>query len=137
MFVHRNVGNLVSSDDPNIKAVIDYAILELKVEHIIVCGHYECGAVKASLKGIENLNSKDLRQWLKPLSKLTFKLKDEHDSLSENQKHRRLVEINVIEQCNNVSQLKNVQELYKLTGNPLVHGWVYDLPNGELIDLNF
>lgn len=133
VFVHRNIANLVVNTDLNVMSVIHYAVENLKVKHIIVCGHYNCGGVKAAME------SKDLgilNPWLRNIRDVYRLHKDELDRLSsEHDRYRRLVEINVIEQCLNVVKTAEVQKSFLRTGYPKVAGWVFDLANGELIDL--
>ncbi|MBR9998204.1 MAG: carbonic anhydrase [Cyclobacteriaceae bacterium] len=133
VFVHRNIANLVVNTDLNVMSVIYYAVENLKVKHIIVCGHYNCGGVKAAME------SKDLgilNPWLRNIRDVYRLHKDELDRLSsEHDRYRRLVEINVIEQCLNVVKTAEVQKSFLRTGYPKVAGWVFDLANGELIDL--
>lgn len=133
LFVHRNVANMVVSIDLNVMSVINYAVRHLKVKHIVVCGHYECGGVKASLQpsdlGI-------LNPWLRNIRDVYRIHQTELDSISNDQKRfDRLVELNVEEQCINVIKTAAVQEAYKDRGLT-VHGWVFDVRTGKLIDLN-
>lgn len=133
VFVHRNVANLVVPTDNNINAVVQYAVEYLHVRHIIVCGHYGCGGVLAAM------NPHDMGQlnaWLQTLRDVYRLHRVELDAIAdEAQRYRRLVELNVIEQCINVLKIDHVQRVWNKTGYPKVHGWVYDLHNGRLIDL--
>lgn len=134
VFVHRNIGNLVVNTDINAHAVIQYAVESLHVKHIIVCGHYGCGGVKASL------THRDLgliNKWLREIRDVYRMHKEELNAIrDEKARLDRLVELNVREQCFNVIKSSWVQKSYLTTGYPTVHGWVYDLGNGLLKDLN-
>lgn len=135
VFVHRNVANLVVSIDLNVMSVINYAVRNLKVKHVIVCGHYNCGGVKAAMlptdMGI-------LNPWLRNIRDVYRLHEAELDAISdEHAKYNRLVELNVVEQCLNVLKTAAVQEEYIESGFPRVHGWVFDLKTGLLKDLKF
>jgi len=132
VFIHRNIANMVPNTDLNAMSVINYAVSHLKVKHIIVCGHYECGGVKAAMQpadlGI-------LNPWLRNIRDVYRLHKQELDLIvNEDEKYKRLVELNVQEQCMNILKTPDVQLAYrdwKLT----VHGWVFDIHSGELVDL--
>jgi carbonic anhydrase len=133
VFIHRNIANLVVSTDNNLNAVVQYAVEHLKVKHIIVCGHYECGGVKAAL------NPSDMGQlnsWLQTLRDVYRLHRIELDAI-KNDKSRfdRLVELNVIEQCINIVKIDHVQKAWYKTGLPSVHGWIFDVRSGKLINL--
>ncbi len=134
VFVHRNVANLVVSIDMNVMSVIDYAVEHLGVKHIVVCGHYGCGGVKAAMQ------SQDmglLNGWLRNIRDVYRIHQDELEAITNiDERYSRLVELNVQEQCINVIKTASVQKSFIHNGYPTVHGWVYDLHNGELIDLN-
>jgi len=134
VFVHRNVANLVINTDSNINAVIQYAVEHLEIKHIIVCGHYGCGGVKAAL------NPTDLGQLNNWLQTLRDVYRIHHDELrvieDKLKKFDRLVELNVIEQCVNIIKIDHVQRSWYKTGYPQLHAWVYDLHNGLLRDLD-
>ena len=134
VFVHRNVANIVSNTDMNIMAVINYAVEHLDVKHIIICGHYNCGGVKASMSNADlggNLNP-----WLRNIRDVYRLHKEELDAISEiSLRNDRLVELNVVEQCINVIKSEIVQKSYVKKGYPEVNGWVFDLRNGNLKDL--
>lgn len=133
VFVHRNIANLVVNTDDNCQSVIHYAVSVLKVKHVVVCGHYGCGGIKAAMqpKDMGLLNG-----WLREVRDIYRDNKYELKAIEdEDQRHRRLVEINVKEQCTNVIKTAAVQNLYNETGYPTVHGWVYDLKTGLLKDL--
>jgi len=133
VFVHRNIANVIANTDLNAMSVIDYAVGTLEVKHIIVCGHYFCGGVKAAMQ------SKDLgilNPWLRNIRDVYRLHKDELNSITdENERYNRLVELNVEEQCINVIKTAVVQKTYLKGGYPLVHGWVFDVQSGKLIDL--
>ncbi len=132
LFVHRNVANMVVSIDLNVMSVINYAVAHLKVKHIVVCGHYECGGIKASLQ------PKDLgilNPWLRNIRDVYRMHLDELDAITDEQKRfDRLVELNVQEQCINVIKTAVVQRAYKERGLT-VQGWVFDVRTGKLVDL--
>ncbi|HZH64919.1 MAG TPA: carbonic anhydrase [Flavisolibacter sp.] len=133
VFIHRNVANLVISTDNNLNAVVQYAIEYLKVKHIIICGHYECGGVKAALhpSDMGQLNS-----WLQTLRDVYRFHRQELDGIHDDQERfDRLVELNVMEQCINIIKIDHVQRSWYKTGFPTIHGWVFNVRNGSLIDL--
>ncbi len=133
VFVHRNIANLVISIDLNVMSVINYSVKHLGVKHIIVCGHYNCGGVKAAMQP-EDLGL--LNPWLRNIRDVYRLHRAELDGISDtHQRYNRLVELNVQEQCLNVIKTAVVQQSYISNGYPTVHGWVYDLHNGLLIDL--
>lgn len=131
-FIHRNIANLVNNVDLNVASVINYAVRHLKVQHVIVCGHYNCGGVKAAMQpadlGI-------LNPWLRNIRDV-YRLHKEELNVIENLEKRydRLVELNVQEQCINLIKTASVQEAYIQRGLQ-VHGWVFDIRTGRLIDL--
>lgn len=133
VFVHRNIANLVVNTDLNVMSVINYAVRHLKVKHIVVCGHYNCGGVKAAMQpadlGI-------LNPWLRNIRDVYRLHKDELNAIeNEHDRYNRLVELNVQEQCVNVIKTAAVQQSYLNNQFPTVHGWVFDLHNGQLKDL--
>ena len=132
-FVLRNIANMVSSQDLSAMSVINYAVCHLKVNHIVVCGHYGCGGVKAAM---EPLDLGILNPWLRNIRDVYRLHKEELDVIEdEKQKYNRLVELNVQEQCVNVLKSADVQVAYR-AGKLSVHGWVFDMHTGNLIDLN-
>ncbi len=134
VFVHRNVANLVNNVDLNVMSVINYSVKYLKVKHIIVCGHYNCGGVKAAMmpKDMGILNP-----WLRNIRDVYRLHKEELNSIEDEAKrYDRLVELNVEEQCTNVIKTAVVQLRYMREGYPQVHGWVFDIHSGRIIDLN-
>lgn len=132
VFIHRNIANQVIPTDNNINAVIQYAVEHLKVKHIIICGHYECGGVKAALhpSDMGQLNS-----WLQTLRDVRRLHKEELDSINDEQQlFNRMVELNVKEQCMNVIKIDHVQRSWYKTGYPQIHGWIFDVKTGRLKD---
>ena len=132
IFVHRNIANMVISIDMNVMSVINYAVRHLKVNQIVVCGHYFCGGVKAAMQpndmGI-------LNPWLRNIRDVYRLHKEELNALTnEDEKYNRLIELNVQEQCVNLIKTAAVQEAHKERGLQ-VHGWVFDVHSGKLIDL--
>jgi carbonic anhydrase len=134
VFIHRNIANLVNATDLNVMSVINYAVRHLGVKHIIVCGHYNCGGVKAAMQ------PKDLgilNPWLRNIRDVYRLHMEELDAISDEKKrYNRFVELNVQEQCVNVIKLASVQQGYLKSGFPTVHGWVFDIHSGKIIDLN-
>ena len=132
VFIHRNIANMVISIDLNVMSVLNYAVRHLKVKHVVVCGHYECGGVKAAMQ------SKDLgilNPWLRNIRDVYRLHKNELNAINEEKKkYNRLIELNVQEQCVNLIKTAAVQEAHKERGL-LVHGWVFDIHTGKLIDL--
>lgn len=132
-FVHRNVANVVPNTDLNSHSVIQYAVEALQVEHIVVCGHYGCGGVAAAMKS-EDLGL--LNGWLREVRDVYRLHAEELDAIDdETARYKRLVELNVREQCLNVIKTSWVQKHYLKSKKPTVHGWVFDLHTGHLIDL--
>lgn len=133
LFVHRNVGNLVNSIDLNVMSVINYSIRYLKVKHVIVCGHYNCGGVKAAMvpKDLGLLNP-----WLRNIRDVYRIHKKELNAITdEHLRYDRLVELNVQEQCINVIKTAALQLSFVESGYPEVHGWVFDIKTGRIKDL--
>lgn len=134
-FVHRNIANLVCNIDLNVASVLHYAVEHLEVKHIVVCGHYGCGGVKAAM------SPKDLgilNPWLRNIRDVYRLHEHELDAIKdENARYDRLVELNVIEQCRNVVKSAAVQKSYAKNHFPIVHGWVFGFKDGLLKDLNF
>ena len=133
VFVTRNVANLVNTLDMSATAVIQYAVEHLKVKHIIVCGHYGCGGVKAAMTA-QDLGL--MNPWLRNIRDVYRLHQTELDAITdEHKRYDRLVELNVQEQCINVIKMAVVQEQYLIDEYPIVHGWVFDLRTGKIIDL--
>ena len=128
IFVHRNIANMVVHTDVNLLSVLQYAVEVLKVKHIIVCGHYGCGGVKAALThrsyGIIN-------KWLRNIKDVHRIHREEIDAITDEEKQvDRLVELNVQEQVMNLAKTSIVQKSWKFKKAPDLHGWVYGLNNG-------
>lgn len=133
MFVHRNVANVVVHADLNCLSAIQFAVDVLRVRHIIVCGHYGCGGVRAALRD-DHLGLID--NWLRHVQDVGWKHRVELEALAtEDERHHRLCELNVIEQAINVSQTTVVREAWARKQSLFVHGWVYDVRDGLLQDL--
>ena len=133
VFVHRNVANLVVGTDINAQSVIEYAVGHLDVKHVIVCGHYGCGGVAAAMQPAD-LGL--LNGWLREIRDVYRLHQKELEAIEDTDaRYRRLVELNVREQCVNVIKTAVVLKKYAHTGHPVVHGWVYDVANGLLCDL--
>lgn len=134
VFVHRNIANLVVHTDMNCLSVIQYAVEVLKVKHIIVCGHYGCGGVKAAL---ENKRHGLIDNWLRHIQD-TANLYDEILSQfdDEAEKTDKLCELNVIEQVLNVANTTIVQNAWERKQDLTIHGWIYNLNDGIINDLN-
>lgn len=134
VFVHRNIANLVVSTDNNVNAVVQYAVEQLRVKHIIVCGHYGCGGVDAALHPSDK---GQLNSWLQTLRDVYRLHRTELDGISDDrQRFDRLVELNVREQCINIMKIDHVQRMWRKTKSPTIHGWVFDIYNGHLKDLD-
>ncbi|WP_420147718.1 carbonic anhydrase [Spirosoma sp.] len=133
VFIHRNIANLVPNNDISSLAVLQYAVESLKVKHVIVCGHYGCGGVKAATT---HDDFGYMNTWLRNIQDVYRTYRDELDALEDPEaRHRRLVELNVREQCMNVMKLSFVQKRLFESQDIKVHGWVYDLANGQLKDM--
>lgn len=134
MFVHRNVANVVIHTDLNCLAAIQFAVDALRVGHIIICGHYGCGGVLAALRD-EKFGLID--NWLRHVQDVRLKHRAEIDTLPrEQERHARLCELNVIEQTINVSQTTVVRDAWRRGQQLAVHGWIYDIGDGLLRDLD-
>jgi carbonic anhydrase len=128
IFVQRNVANLVVHTDINLLSVLQYAVEVLKVKHILVVGHYECGGVKAAM-GNQDLGI--INKWLRNIKDVIFKHEAELNAISdEDAKFKRLVELNVIEQVKNLAKTSIVQRAWQKNEYPHLHGWVMDLETG-------
>ncbi|MFT4603280.1 MAG: carbonic anhydrase [Arenicella sp.] len=132
VFVHRNVANMVVGTDLNAMSVIEYAVDHLGVKHAIICGHYGCGGVKAAM---QSADLGLLNPWLRNIRDVYRTHKNELNAISdEHARYKRLVELNVQEQCVNLIKTAVVQKAMRDKGL-IVHGWVFDLETGKLIDL--
>ncbi len=129
IFVHRNIANLVINTDVNLLSVVDYAVNHLKVKHIIVCGHYGCGGVKAAMTN-QDFNYV-LNMWLRNIKDVYHLHKNELNAIdTEQNRFDRLVELNVIEQVNHLAKTSIIQRAWKNDNRPHLHGWVYGLKDG-------
>ena len=132
VFVHRNIANMVPNTDLNSMSVINYAVEHLKVNHIVVCGHYGCGGVKAAM---QQSDLGILNPWLRNIRDVYRIHKKELNAIAdEEQRYHRLAELNVQEQCINIIKTAEVQKA-STERNLKVHGWIFDIHNGKLIDL--
>ena len=134
LFVHRNVANLFPHTDFNCLSVLEYAVDLLKIQHVIVCGHYGCNGVKAAMED-HQLGLVD--NWLRNIRDVYARFKDELDKISDQtERYNRLVELNVMQQLLNICHTTIVQGAWN-RGQPLwIHGWVYDISTGTLKDLD-
>ena len=128
IFVHRNIANMVVHTDLNLLSVLEYAVVYLKVKHIIVCGHYGCGGVKAAMNshsyGIIN-------KWLRNIKDVYRYHRDELNAIEDSEaRTNRLIEFNVMEQVMNLAKTSIVQKAWKEEQRPHLHGWVYGLDDG-------
>jgi carbonic anhydrase len=134
LFVHRNIANLVPPFDANVHSVLQYAVEVLKVKHIVVCGHYGCGGVLAALRDWSGL---PLENWLAHIRAVYRAHKDELDGASsEETRWRRLCELNVMAQVHFVREAEVVKQAWRKDQPVMVHGWIYDLKEGLLRDLD-
>ena len=130
IFVHRNIANMVVHTDLNLLSVLEYAVVYLKVKHIIVCGHYGCGGVKASM---DTHSYGMINKWLRNIKDVYRYHRDELSAIvDEKKKTDRLVELNVMEQVMNLAKTSIVQKAWKDEQRPHLHGWVYGLEDGNL-----
>lgn len=128
IFVHRNIANMVVNTDVNLLSVLQYAVEELKVKHVIVCGHYGCGGVAAALT---NRSFGILDTWLRNIKDVYRLHKDEVDAMpSERERLNRMVELNVVEQVMDLSKTAIIQKAWRSRNGPFLHGWVYSLGDG-------
>lgn len=134
VFVHRNIANMVIHSDMNMLSVLDYAVNALKVRHIIVCGHYGCGGIKAAM-GNQHIGLID--NWIRHIKDVYRLHHTELDSIPDEEKRfDRFVEVNVIEQVYDLAKTSIVQAAWKNNQELHIHGWVYSIRNGLVNDLN-
>lgn len=134
LFVHRNVANLVIHTDMNCLSVLQYAVDILEVKHVIVCGHYGCGGVKAAM---ENQPHGLVDNWLRHIRDIYYRHQTELEAISnESQRLRRLCELNVTEQVINVGNTTIIQDTWGFGHKIAIHGWIYDIADGLLKDLD-
>lgn len=133
IFVQRNVANMVVHTDYNLLSVVNYAVKALKVQHIIICGHYGCGGIQAAMS---NKSYGLLDNWLAHIKDVYIKHKEEIESVKdEGDRWKRFVELNVREQVQNMARMAFIQEEWKNGDMPYIHGWVFNIENGEISDL--
>ncbi len=133
IFVHRNIANLVVHTDLNLLSVLQYAVEVLKVQHVIVCGHYGCGGIKAALS---HTDLGLINKWLRNIKDTYYFHKEELDSIQEIEKRTdRLTELSVEEQVMNLAKTSIIQRAWKGENRPTLHGWVYRLEDGILHDI--
>jgi carbonic anhydrase len=129
IFVHRNVANLVVHTDVNLLSVLEYAVTYLKVKHVIVCGHYGCGGIKAAMGNHDY--KQVLNMWLRHIKDVYRHNRAELDTIADEDKRAdRLTELNVIEQVQRLAKTSIIQKAWKYDQRPALHGWVYGLNNG-------
>lgn len=129
IFVHRNVANLVINTDVNLLAVLDFAVNHLKVKHVIVCGHYGCGGIKAATTKTDYKYV--LNMWLRGIKDVYRIHREELETIhNEEKRNDRLVELNVQEQVQNLAKTSIIQRAWKNEHRPDLHGWVYGLKDG-------
>lgn len=134
VFVHRNIANMVINNDMNMLSVLDYAVNHLKVKHIIVCGHYGCGGVKAAM-GNSSLGLID--NWLRHIKNVYRLHKEELDAVQdETERFNKFVEINVKEQVYDLAKTSIVQNAWNNNQELSIHGWVYGINSGYVTDLD-
>ena len=134
VFVHRNIANMVVHSDMNMLSVLDYAINVLKVKHVIVCGHYGCGGVKAAM---ENNSIGIIDNWIRHIKDVYRLHKTELDAIEDKtERFNKFVETNVREQVLDLAKTSIVQSAWKKGQNVTLHGWVYGLNDGYVTDLN-
>jgi carbonic anhydrase len=133
LFVHRNIANLVVHTDFNMLSVLQYAVEVLKVKHVIICGHYGCGGIRNALS---HRHFGLINKWLRHIKDVYRFHQEELEAIAnEDERWRRLVEVNVMEQVTNLAETSIVQRCWKKEQRPIVHGWVYDLGTGLLKEL--
>ncbi|MFD2573627.1 carbonic anhydrase [Spirosoma soli] len=132
VFVHRNIANLIPNNDLSAASVIQYAVEHLGVKHIIVCGHYGCGGIKAAMA---NKSLGTLNMWIRNIDDVYRLHRSEIESQPDDDaKFRRLVELNVEEQCLNIMKFEFIQRARQNGEYPRIHGWVYDIATGNVVD---
>jgi carbonic anhydrase len=134
IFVHRNIANQVITTDFNSLSVVQFAVAVLKVKHVIVCGHYNCGGVKAALSK-QHPDLALVNKWLMHIKDVYRLHQDEIESLPAEQRSDRLVELNTIEQVQRLAHTSIIQTAWREEQRPVLHGWVYSLADGILKEL--
>ncbi len=133
VFVHRNIANMVVHSDMNMLSVLDYAVNVLEVKHVIVCGHYGCGGIKAAMI---NKQIGLIDNWIRHIKDVYRMHQDELEAIEDMKvRQDRLTELNVIEQVYDLGKTSIIQNAWQKRGGPYVHGWVYDVGNGLIKDL--
>jgi carbonic anhydrase len=133
VFVHRNIANMVVHSDMNMLSVLDYAVNVLEVKHVIVCGHYGCGGIKAAMV---NKQIGLIDNWIRHIKDVYRMHQDELEAIDDMKvRQDRLTELNVIEQVYDLGKTSIIQNAWQKRGAPYVHGWVYDVGNGLIKDL--
>lgn len=132
VFVHRNVANVIGSDDPNCQSVIEYAVNTLEVEHIIVCGHYKCGGVQAAMEGTA---SGIVAEWISSISNIWADQQPALATLPETERLAALCELNVQHQLKSLAQSPAVSQAWAEGRSLSLHGWIYSVEDGLLKDL--
>jgi carbonic anhydrase len=129
IFVHRNIANMVIHTDVNLLSVLEYAVTHLKVKHVIVCGHYGCGGVKAAMTSHDY--KQVLNMWLRNIKDVYRLHRDELDAIGDEEKRTdRLTELNVQEQVQHLAKTSIIQRAWRHEQRPQLHGWVYGLKDG-------
>jgi carbonic anhydrase len=130
IFVHRNIANMVVHTDLNLLAVLEYAVVHLKVKHVIVCGHYGCGGIKAAMT---SHNFGIINKWIRNIKDVYRIHRDEIDNQTkEDDRLNKLIELNVKEQVLNLAKTSIIQKAWKEEHRPTLHGWVYGLEDGKI-----
>ncbi|MBS1557781.1 MAG: carbonate dehydratase [Bacteroidetes bacterium] len=133
VFVHRNIANMVIHTDMNMLSVLDYAVNILEVKHVIVCGHYGCGGIRAAL---DNNQYGIIDNWIRHIKDVYLMYREELENIKNiHERENALVEFNVIEQVLDLSQTSIIQNSWQKRGGPWIHGWVYDVADGLIKDL--
>lgn len=134
VFVHRNIANVVDHTDANLLSVLDYSVSILDVKHVIVCGHYGCGGIRAAMGN--KLYGGMIDNWLRNIKDVYRLHQKELDAITDlDQRDRRFTELNIIEQVYNLCKTSTIQSAWEKNKRPHVHGWVYDVANGIIKDL--
>lgn len=133
LFVARNVANLVVHTDLNLMSVLEYAVVYLKVKHIVICGHYECGGVKAAMA---SRSFGTLNKWIRNIKDIAYLHREELESLpNDGTRERRLIELNVVEQAKNLTHTFVLQSAWNRGQELTIHGWVYDVGTDHIKDM--
>ncbi len=133
IFVHRNIANMVVHTDMSMLSVLDYAVNVLEVKHVIVCGHYGCGGVRAALG---NKQYGLIDNWIRHIKDVYRLHEEELESIEDpRQRETRFIELNVMEQVLDLSKTSIIQNSWEKRHSPYIHGWVYDVANGVIKDL--